>query len=169
LIYFSFPSRDKYLPGEVEKKTWDQSHFLSFQSFNDNPQNLPHQHHSFVKMEAAKRITTVIARSHGCVAARCIHYTPQCMATRSMASPKVARARKQPSNPAFIAPRQSDAEDLLPPVVMLDSARKSGVIDVDASAAHEFLRDYLRTMPTAQSGWERRLCDSWLLNMSNQR
>jgi hypothetical protein len=86
------------------------------------------------------------------------------MAMRARPSPKVARARKQASNPRIIAARTPDSEDLLPPVAILDSARKSGVIDVGAVAVHGFLREYLKTMQSANSGWEKRLCDSWLFN-----
>jgi hypothetical protein len=80
-----------------------------------------------------------------------------------MASPKVVRASKQVSNPASIRMNQPQAsiESSLPPHVMLNSARKSGAIDLDVDRVYDFLRAYQLQSKTKRTGWERTLCEGW--------
>lgn len=50
-------------------------------------------------------------------------------------------------------------EESLPPLVLLNSARKSGVLSIEPEKALEFLRQY-HELSTKHGGlWEQKLCD----------
>ncbi|KAE8446814.1 hypothetical protein EG329_011591 [Mollisiaceae sp. DMI_Dod_QoI] len=64
------------------------------------------------------------------------------------------RVRKTPVT------EDSMIEDSLPSLVLLNSARKSGVLRVEPETALEFLREYQRMTAKPSGTWEQKLCDS---------
>jgi TPR repeat protein len=73
-------------------------------------------------------------------------------------SPRVKAGNPHPG--VVRVKRTYDFEESLPPIVLLDAARKSGALVVEPDKALGFLREYhaLAGKPTA--GWERKLCTS---------
>lgn len=50
-------------------------------------------------------------------------------------------------------------EESLPPMVLLNAARKSGVLSVEPEKALEFLRQYQQLSGRPGGTWEQKLCD----------
>ena len=71
-------------------------------------------------------------------------------------SPRVNTGIPPPS--AVRVKRTYDFEESLPPISLLNSARKSGVLVVEPHKALEFLREYQALAVKSSAGWERRLC-----------
>jgi hypothetical protein len=72
-------------------------------------------------------------------------------------SPKV-RATNPPAGGLRIK-RTYDYEESLPPIALLNAARKSGALAVEPDQALEFLREYQALAGKSNAGWEQRLCN----------
>ena len=163
--------------------SWDQSSWYSRLGLVCSTQIrafssiLPILRHTIFRMEAAKRLQNLLVRNRKIIGARCLHVTPQSMAkSGAMPSPKVLRSKNMQPVKATRAPGQSSrpnvqfqpSRDLnariersLPPLVMVDAARKSGAIDLDADTVYDFLRQFQLTMKKGvpMLGWEKNLCE----------
>ncbi len=72
-------------------------------------------------------------------------------------SPRVA-AQAQ-SRPDTIRVKQVyDSEESLPPMALLNSARKSGALAIEPMKARDFLLQYQERVGNPNSGWEQKLC-----------
>jgi len=63
-----------------------------------------------------------------------------------------------PAPGAVRVKRTYDFEDSLPPIALLNSARKSGALVIGSHEALQFLREYLALDGKSNAGWEQRLC-----------
>ncbi|PMD49573.1 HCP-like protein [Hyaloscypha bicolor E] len=72
-------------------------------------------------------------------------------------SPKV-RATNPPAGGLRIK-RTYEYEESLPPIALLNAARKSGALAVEPDQALEFLREYQALAGKSNAGWKQRLCD----------
>jgi len=73
-------------------------------------------------------------------------------------SPRV-KASSQPRPGAIRVNKTYDVEESLPPIALLNAARKSSALDVEPDNALEFLRRYQEEPGKSSGGWEQRLCD----------
>jgi hypothetical protein len=79
-------------------------------------------------------------------------------------SPAVARKLGK-STPGVLRTKKSyHAEECLPPVALLQSARKSGALEIEVEKAVEVLREYQEVEATSSKGWEQKLCNGKLIN-----
>ncbi|CZR61616.1 uncharacterized protein PAC_11513 [Phialocephala subalpina] len=101
---------------------------------------------------------SLVARN-ACRHTRCFHATSIPKARPApKPSPKV-RAKLGPQ-PGVIRIKKTPAiEDSLPPLVLLESGRKSGVLRIEPEAALEFLRQYMQSTTKPSGTWEQKLCD----------
>jgi hypothetical protein len=72
-------------------------------------------------------------------------------------SPKVKAANPPPG--AVRVKRTYDFEESLPPIALLNAARKSGALVVEPHEALHFLREYQALDGKSNPGWEQRLCN----------
>ncbi len=71
-------------------------------------------------------------------------------------SPRVSSAK---SSPGLVKLSKSyEVEESLPPLALLNSAKKSGALGVDPQRALEFLHRYQETGKKPGGGWEQQLC-----------
>jgi hypothetical protein len=86
--------------------------------------------------------------------------TPLFRARPAPRSPRVRAASPAPG--AVRVKRTYDFEDSLPPIALLNSARKSGALTIEPHEALQFLREYLALDGKSNAGWEQRLCNGEL-------
>ena len=75
----------------------------------------------------------------------------------SKQSPR-ARAANSPAGSARVK-RTYGHEESLPPIALLEAARKSGALTVKPDEALHFLREYQALAGKSNTGWEQRLCN----------
>ncbi|KUJ19077.1 HCP-like protein [Mollisia scopiformis] len=91
--------------------------------------------------------------------ARCFHPTSIPKARPiARASPKT-RARLQQQEGSIRVRQAPNIEDSLPPVVLLNSARKSGLLQIEPEKALDFLRQYQQLAVNPVGSWEQTLCN----------
>lgn len=72
---------------------------------------------------------------------------------------------KHPENSRVLSPDASsrrvkyDPKDALPPVVILEAAKKSGAMDVSPEKAIELLLQFQELQKQSSKGWEQQLCE----------
>lgn len=84
----------------------------------------------------------------------------------SAATSFAARPRPRPApkkSGALPSLQNGPVELQLPPVALLKSAKKSGVLDIEPDRALSILRDYAEISTQRLPGtWEKRFCEGWL-------
>jgi hypothetical protein len=80
----------------------------------------------------------------------------------SRAAPIVTRKSRQVQGAQHMKAAK-DIEESLPPVSLLQSASKSGALDVHPEKALEILRDYQELAKKSSPGWEAKLCTGKLV------
>lgn len=96
----------------------------------------------------------------GCLSLRSrnFHATPSIRARPApKQSPRVRAANPPPW--AARVKRTYDHEESLPPITLLDAARKSGALAVEPDEALQFLREFQALAGKSNTGWEERLCN----------
>lgn len=90
-----------------------------------------------------------------------IHATTSVKATPRR-SPRVVAASKTANqiqgNPVRLR-KKRDALDSLPPIPLLNSAHKTGALNITPGEALEFLQEYMEVSEKARPGWEQKLCE----------
>jgi hypothetical protein len=76
-------------------------------------------------------------------------------------SPRVAAA--QPSASTVRVKKTYSSEESLPPISLINSARKSGALVIESGKALEFLRQYQELSARPTPGWEQNLCTGELV------
>jgi hypothetical protein len=89
---------------------------------------------------------------------RKFHSTPLFRAGPAPRRPPRVKAAS-PAPGAVRVKRTYDSEDSLPPIALLNSARKSGALVIEPHEAVQFLREYLALDGKSNAGWEQRLCN----------
>jgi hypothetical protein len=96
---------------------------------------------------------------NGCklVSLRGFHASPSIAARPApRMSPRVAAA--QPSNNRVRVKKTYSSEESLPPISLINSARKSGALVIESGKSLEFLRQYQELAARPTPGWEQNLC-----------
>jgi hypothetical protein len=71
-------------------------------------------------------------------------------------SPRVAAS--QPSDSRIRVKKTYSSGESLPPISLINSARKSGALVIESGKALEFLRQYQELAARPTPGWEQNLC-----------
>ncbi|RDW65365.1 hypothetical protein BP5796_10057 [Coleophoma crateriformis] len=116
-------------------------------------------------MSVLGRSISAIPRTYRQTCMKCLHTTPKSFAASIKKSPRIRQAERKSnasssvgqSTPNFGKERGS-FESSLPPTVLLDSARKSGALNLDSEQALEILREFQIRGARPTVGWERNLC-----------
>ncbi|KAN0095253.1 HCP-like protein [Hyaloscypha variabilis] len=107
-------------------------------------------------MSMPRSAKILIERASLLLGSRKFHGTP---AIRGRPAPKSPRVRAaNPPTGAVRVKRAHDHEVSLPPIALLDAARKSGALAVEPHQALQFLREYQALAGKSNEGWEQRLC-----------
>ncbi|KAE9367908.1 HCP-like protein [Stipitochalara longipes BDJ] len=109
-------------------------------------------------MATLKSARPLIGKGYLLLGLKNFHGTPS---TRVRPAPKKSprvRAANPPTG-AVRVKRTYNHEDSLPPIALLDAARKSGALGVDPDQALQFLREYQTLAGKSNTGWEQRLCN----------
>jgi hypothetical protein len=117
-------------------------------------------------MSGLRRTKPLIEKCCNALSSRSFH-TASSFAAKPKQSPrikqKIARAQGAVVAGTARVRKTIDPEDALPPITLLNSASKSGALDISPAKALEVLREYqeLAQKPSSgwSSGWERKLCD----------
>jgi hypothetical protein len=109
-------------------------------------------------MSTVRGARPLIEKSRLVLRSRNFHVTPFLGARPApKRSPKVKAANPPPG--AGRLKRTYDFEESLPPISLLNSARKSGALVVEPHEALHFLRGYQALDGKSNPGWEERLCN----------
>ncbi|KAI9649492.1 hypothetical protein NHQ30_002069 [Ciborinia camelliae] len=91
---------------------------------------------------------------------RSIHTTPRLLATSVKPSRKQTVAKRNAADPVKMRKTVPiDSPDALPPLFILVTDHKAGVLKLDPYKAMEFLRDYQICHRKAKPGWETEVCN----------
>ncbi|KAJ8060882.1 hypothetical protein OCU04_009963 [Sclerotinia nivalis] len=91
---------------------------------------------------------------------RSIHTTPRLLAVSIKPSRKQTLAKRNAAEPVMIRKRVSiDTADALPPLFILETDHKAGVLKVDPDKAMEFLKNYQNLYGNPNPGWETGICN----------
>jgi hypothetical protein len=107
-------------------------------------------------MSMPRSAKILIERASLLLGSRKFHGTPAIRARPAPKSPRVRAAN--PPTGAVRVKRAHDHEVSLPPIALLDAARKSGALAVEPHQALQFLREYQALAGKSNEGWEQRLC-----------
>jgi hypothetical protein len=89
--------------------------------------------------------------------AKSLHTTSRLGARHELRrAPKVSKMVQPPG--IIQIKKKHDPEDSLPPIVLLEAASRSGVLDISPEKAIEILRRYQELARGSTAVWERKLC-----------
>ena len=98
-------------------------------------------------------------RSYKLLSSRSFHVTSHLDAKPSpRPSPRIAKSSSSRARVQNVQ-KQYNPQESLPPLAILQSAAKSGAMNIDPSKAMEFLTEYLKRVGNlTRKGWEEDLC-----------
>jgi len=110
-------------------------------------------------MATLRRAIPLVERSYKSLSSRSFHATSHLDAKpKSRPSPKIAKSTPGGARVQNVQ-KQYNPQESLPPVAMLQSAAKSGAMDLEPAKATEFLTEYLKRVGNlTRKGWEEDLC-----------
>lgn len=112
---------------------------------------------------STSRVLHRFIRSTQLFSQRSIHTTPRLLAVSVKPSRKQTLAKRNATDPVMVRKRVSiDTPDALPPLFILMTDHKAGVLKVDPHKAMEFLRNYQSLHGISNQGWETGICNSEL-------
>jgi hypothetical protein len=100
-----------------------------------------------------------VERSYKLLGSRSFHVTSHLDAKpKPRPSPRIAKFTLGGGRVQNVQ-KQYNPQESLPPLAMLQSATKSGVMDIEPAKATEFLTEYLKRVGNlTRKGWEEDLC-----------
>ena len=109
-------------------------------------------------MSTLRTARPLIEKGHLLLQSRKFHSTPSIKARPvPKQSPRVRAANSSPGSTRV--KRTYNHEDSLPPIALLDAAKKSGALAVEPDEALQFLREYQALAGKSNTGWEQKLCN----------
>lgn len=100
---------------------------------------------------------------------RSLHTTPRLFAVNIKPSRKQILAKRNATEPVIIRKRVPiNTPEALPPMFILESDHKAGVLTVEPNKAMEFLKNYQSLHGNPNQGWETGICNSKAFSSSSQ-
>lgn len=117
-------------------------------------------------MSTLRRMKPLVESSCKSLGLRSLHTVPS-LAAKPRRSPKItqklARVPGGTPVPGTVRVRKAiDPEESLPPIALLRSGSKSGLLDISPEKALAVLRQYQELAQKSSPGWEGKLCDGKL-------
>ena len=121
-------------------------------------------------MSSLKRTLPIIRRSCRPSSCRSFHTISSVDAQKSPRKPSLSTRKIATPSPGLHRRKEIyHPEECMPPTVLLQSARKSGALEIDVEKAIEVLRGYQKLEGnTREVLWEKRLCDGKLNLLVNR-
>ena len=114
-------------------------------------------------MSSLKRTLPIICRSCRPLCSRSFHAVSLLAAKNSpKRAPTISRKLGNTTPVVHRAKKTYNPEECLPPIVFLQSARKSGALEIEVEKALDVLREYQELEGSSSKGWEQRLCNGKL-------